>query len=134
MHHHLNQSDRACIAALLRKEYSYSAIARVLEVHPSTISREVRRNSTGSYRVHYAQRCAKLRRANARTMYRNIDTNEVLEQQIIHGLKQEWSPDQIVVRCGVSSVSSIYRYLDRQPHLKQYLRRGGRRRRKYGTK
>ena len=77
MHHHLKQSDRACIAALLRKGYSYSAIARVLEVHPSTISREVRRNSIVSYRVHHAQRCARLKRANARTMYRTIDTNDV---------------------------------------------------------
>ena len=134
MHQHLNQSDRACIAALLRKQYSYSAIARVLEVHPSTISREVRRNSNGRYQVHHAQRCARLRRAHARVRYRTIDTNGVLEQYIIHGLKQDWSPDQIAVRCKVSSVSSIYRYLDRQPHLKQYLRRGGRRRRKYGTK
>ena len=134
MHQHLNQSDRACIAALLRKEYSYSAIARVLEVHPSTISREVRRNSNGSYRVHQAQRCAKDRRANARILYLTIDTSEVIEQQIIYGLKQDWSPDQIAVRLGVSSVSSIYRYLDRQPHLKQYLRHGSRRRRKYGTR
>lgn len=134
MHQHLNQSDRACIAALLRKDYSYSAIARVLEVHPSTISREVRRNSNGHYRVHHAQRCARLRRANARIQYRTIDMNEALVKQIIHGLRQDWLPDQIVERCSVSSVSSIHRYLDRRLHLKQYLRRGGRRRRKYGTK
>lgn len=134
MHNHLNQSDRACIAALRRKEYSYSAIARVLEVHPSTISREVRRNSSGSYRVHQAQRCARHRRANARVVYRLIDINPVLKETVITHLKEDWSPDQIVERCGVSSISSIYRYLDRNPPLKQYLRRGGKRRRKYGTK
>lgn len=134
MHQHLNQSDRACIAALRRKEYSYSAIARVLEVHPSTISREVRRNSSGSYRVYQAQRCARHRRANARAGYRLIDINLVLKETVITHLKQDWSPDQIVERCGVSSISSIYRYLDRNPPLKQYLRRGGKRRRKYGTK
>jgi transposase, IS30 family len=134
MHHHLNQSDRACIAALLRKEYSYSAIARLLEVHPSTISREVRRNSSGIYKVHQANWCAKQRRTQARLKYRTIDTSPVLAETIMFHLKQDWSPDQIVVRCGVSSVSSIYRYLERQPHLRQYLRRGGRRRRRYGTK
>lgn len=134
MHHHLNQSDRACIAALLRSSYSYSAIARVLGVHPSTISREVRRNSRGVYKVHLAQRCARCRRAKARTGYRSIDTSKVLQKQIRHGLKQDWSPDQIVKRCGVSSVSSIYRYLDRNTHLKIHLRRHGKRRRKYGTK
>jgi len=43
MHQHLNRQDRACIADLLRKRYTYSEIARILEVHPSTISREVSR-------------------------------------------------------------------------------------------
>lgn len=134
MHRHLNKQDRACIAALLRKQYSYSAIAQILEVHPSTISREVRRNSGDLYKVHQAHRRAQQRRVCARMKYRIIDTNPVLERDIITGLKQDWSPDQIVKRYGVSSVSSIYRYLERQPQLKQYLRRGGRRRRKYGTK
>lgn len=113
MHQHLNQSDRACIAALLRSRYSYSAIAHVLGVHPSTISKEVRRNSRGVYLVHQAQRTAVRRRTNTRIAYRQIDTNQTLEKQIIHGLKADWSPDQIVERCGISSVSSIYRYLDR---------------------
>jgi len=134
MHHHLKQSDRACIAALRRSNYSYSAIARILGVHPSTVSREVRRNSQRIYKVHHAQRSARNRRANARALYRTIDTNPELIETIISNLQQDWSPDQIVQRCGVSSVSSIYRYLERQPYLKQYLRRGGKRRRKYGTK
>jgi len=134
MHQHLNQSDRACIAALLRSNYSYSAVARILGVHPSTISREVRRNNQKTYRVHQAQRYAVQRRANARLPYRSIDTNPELEETITAHLKQDWSPDQIVERCGISSVSSIYRYLDRNPSLKRYLRRHGKRRRRYGTK
>ena len=134
MHHHLNQSDRACIAALLRSRYPYSAIARILGVHPSTVSREVRRNGKNGYKVHQAQRRARNRRANARVLYRTIDTSPGLIDTIHINLQQDWSPDQIVQRCGVSSVSSIYRYLERNPSLKQYLRRGGKRRRKYGTK
>jgi IS30 family transposase len=134
MHQHINKQDRACIAALLRQNYTYSAIARILEVHPSTVSREVRRNSDGRYRVHQAHRMARQRRSVARTQYRTIDINPILERHIITGLKQDWSPDQIVERYGVSSVSSIYRYLERNSSLKRYLRRQGRRRRKYGTK
>jgi len=134
MHQHLNQSDRACIAALLRSNYSYSAIAKVLEVHPSTVSREFKRNSINTYSVHQAQRFATRRRTNARVQYRSIDTNSVLEQIIHRHLKQDWSPDQIVERCRVSSISSIYRYLNRNTNLKKYLRRHGKRRRKYGTK
>ena len=134
MHRHLNKQDRACIAALLRKHYSYSEIARILGFHPSTISREVRRNGTDTYRVHAAHQKSRQRRLSALTAYRLIDTDANLESLVIQHLKQDWSPDQIVKRCGISSVSSIYRYLERKPHLKQYLRRGGRRRRKYGTR
>jgi IS30 family transposase len=134
MRRHINQSDRACIAALLRKQYAYSEVARVLGFHPSTISREVRRNSHNGYRVHEAERFARQRRARARIQYRRIDTDPVLRHTIHTKLKQNWSPDQIAERCGVSSISSIYRYLERNTYLKQYLRRQGRRRRKYGTK
>ena len=134
MHHHLNQSDRACIASLLRSHYTYSSIAKIIGVHPSTISKEVRRNSIGGYSVHQAQRETRLRRMNARAQYRMIDTNPALNQTIRIKLKADWSPDQIVERLHISSVSSIYRYLDRNTHLKRYLRRHGRRRRRYGTK
>jgi len=134
MHQHLNQSDRACIAALLRQKYSYSEVARVLGTHPSTISREVNRNSKGIYGVHQAHRLAVRRRTNSRVAYRKIDSSLRLRHKIHSGLIQDWSPDQIVERYGISSVSSIYRYLDRHTALKKHLRRHGKRRRKYGTK
>ena len=136
MHRHLNKEDRACIAALLRKQYSYSDIARVLVVSHTTISREIERNSDldGTYDARRADKRARQRRAKARVGYRLIDTNPELEKLIITQLKTDWSPDQIVYRCRVSSVSSIYRYLERNPSLKQYLRRQGKKRRRYGTK
>ncbi len=135
MHKHLNKQDRACIAALLRKDYSYSEIARVLSVHHSTISREIRRNSDpdSHYDARRACKRASVRRSYARVSYRSIDTDRVLKETIITHLKQDWSPDQISQRLGVSSGSSIYRFIKRQPHLKQYLRRQGKKRRRYGT-
>lgn len=136
MHTHLNKEDRSCIAVLLRKKYSYSEIAKVLGVHHTTISREVRRNSntSGVYSALRAGKHAKQRRQLARREYRLIDTNPELERLITTQLKADWSPEQIVYRCGISSVSSIYRYLERNVHLKQYLRRQGKRRRRYGAK
>jgi IS30 family transposase len=136
MHRHLNKEDRACIAALLRKKYSYSEIARVVGVVHTTISRETERNSdaNGRYDARAAEKKAQQRRQRAKVQYRLIDTNPDLERLIIHDLKADWSPDQIVFRRQVSSVSSIYRYLERHPKLKKYLRRQGRRRRRYGTK
>ena len=134
MHRHLNKEDRACIAALLRKRYSYSAIARVLDVRPSTISREVRRNGLSQYDARSANRQAKRRRQVARVAYRFIETQPELEKELIRKLKENWSPEQIEHRTNSVSDSSIYRYLERHPTLKRYLRRGGRRRRRYGTK
>ncbi|KXJ98455.1 MAG: hypothetical protein UZ19_OD1000729 [Parcubacteria bacterium OLB19] len=134
MHRHLNKEDRACIATLLRKRYLYSEIARILDVSPSTISREVQRNSKGHYDVRLAQRQARLRRCSARDKYRLIEAKPQLEKEIIKHLKQKWSPEQIEHRTALVSDSSIYRYLERHPTLKRYLRRSGRRRRRYGTK
>lgn len=136
MHRHINKQDRACIAALLRKHYSHSEIANVLELHRTTISREVNRNSdpNGRYDARRAHKRAMERRQEAKVSYRLIDTDPVLRNIIITKLKIDWSPDQIVVRCGMSSVSSIYRYLDRNTHLKIHLRRHGKRRHRYGAR
>jgi len=136
MHRHLNKQDRACIAALLRKQYSYSGIAHILEVSHTTIGREVARNTDahGRYDARTADRRATQRRRESRMQYRVIDTSPLLEKRIISGLHNDWSPDQIVYRYQVSSVSSIYRYLERRSYLKRYLRRNGKRRRRYGTK
>lgn len=136
MHTHINKQDRACIAALLRKHYSYSEIARVINVHHSTVSREISRNSDpdGHYDARRAHKRSMIRRLYAKAAYRSIDTDKTLRSVIVSHLKQDWSPDQIVERLHISSVSSIYRYTDRCPKLKKYLRRHGRHRRKYGTK
>jgi len=136
MHHHINKDDRACIAALLRKGYTYSDIADVVGVHYTTIGREIRRNSTesGVYDTRRAQRQATLRRVESKQVYRIIDTTSALKQCIIVHLKKDWSPQQTSNRLGVSSTSSIYRFIDRHSHLKQYLRRHGKKRRRYGTK
>ena len=135
MHRHINKQDRACIAALLRKQYSHSEIAETVGVHRTTVSREVQRNSDpgGQYDARRAHKRSVVRRSYAKMSYRSIDTDSTLKNVIIDHLKQEWSPDQIVYRLGVSSISSIYRYTDRYPELKRYLRRHGKRRRRYGT-
>jgi transposase, IS30 family len=134
MHRHLNKEDRACIAALLRKRYTQSAIARVLDVSPSTINREVKRNAQSRYSACTAGRLARERRQSARTGYRLIEMGPQLEQELLKQLKADWSPEQIEHRTALVSDSTIYRYLERHPTLKRYLRRGGRRRRRYGTK
>ena len=134
MHRHINKQDRACIAQLLRKHYSYSAIARVLDLSPSTISREVRRNTKDVYDARAAGRQTRARRKVAKANYRLIETHPDLEKAVAKQLKEKWSPEQIEHRTNLISDSSVYRYLERHTELKRYLRRAGRRRRRYGTR
>lgn len=102
----------------------------------TSIQREIIRNcdASGIYDARHAQRRAVSRRTFSKESYRLIETNRNTEQLLIEHLRQEWSPEQIEHRLGISSRSSIYRYLERHTVLKRYLRRGGRRRRRYGTK
>lgn len=136
MHKHLNRDDRVCIALLLRKGESYADVAESLGVHRTTITREVRRNSdpTGHYDARRAQSRACERRKYAKVQFRTIDTNPVLKKIVHAQLKERYSPEQIEGRGVRISFMTMYRYIGRNPLLKKYLRRHGKKRRRYGTK
>jgi transposase, IS30 family len=96
---YLNQDERIQIADRRREHAGIRQIAAELGRDPSTISRELRRNSnpaTGDYRPYAAQRRAEARRPRPKT--RRIDANPVLRELIQAGLDQRWSPEQIVRR------------------------------------
>lgn len=136
MHNHIKQSDRVCIEFLLKKNYTYTQIGKELEFHRTTIQREVLRNRDvdGVYKTRIANKKCIERKRNSKTKYRKIDNDIVLQKFVLSHMKKEWSPEQIYgVYRNISHVS-IYRYLDRNKHLKKYLRRHGRKRRKYGTR
>lgn len=91
----LSQDDRIEIADLHHAGVSIRQIAARLGRAPSTISRELRRNSFngGAYRPFEAHRHATARRA--RHHRRRIDTSFELRQLIGELLAQRWSPQQI---------------------------------------
>ena len=91
----LSQDERIEIADLRHAGWSIRQIADRLGRAPSTISRELRRNTTGSrgYRPFEAHRHATARRA--RRHRRRIETNLELGQLIHELLLQRWSPQQI---------------------------------------
>mgnify|MGYP005854913605 CR=1 FL=1 len=135
MHGHIKQSDRFCIEFLLNKQYTYTKIGKELGYHRTTIQREIGRNSVdGMYRARFAQKKSKERKMQSKIKYRIIDNDISCQKFILKYLKQDWSPEQIDGVFGHISHMSIYRYLDRNKHLKKYLRRHGKRRRKYGTR
>lgn len=84
---------RCQIEVLIKRGLSQSAIARELEVHQSTISRELARN-TGQrgYRHKQAQQRTEARRSNARKAYKMTqEMTELVESK----LRDYWSPEQI---------------------------------------
>ena len=92
---YLSEEERIDIADLRRSGLSIRKIADKLGRAPSTVSRELRRNSRsdGTYRPFEAHRWAVQRRA--RCHRRRIDKNPGLCELIAELLAQRWSPQQI---------------------------------------
>lgn len=96
-HKHLNYEQRCMIYALNKSGYNQSHIAKEIGVHRSTISRELKRNTTKlvgswSYKPDYAQTYAEER---IKYKPKHIKMTSALKNKIISMLMQEWSPEQI---------------------------------------
>lgn len=94
-YHQITSEERYTIAALRTEGFCASDIARRLGRHRSTISREVRRNSSrcdGSYRPTKAIERTNGRRSRARRNQRFTKADFALVEK---KLKADWSPEQI---------------------------------------
>jgi IS30 family transposase len=103
----LSVEEREEIAVGLARGRSLRSIAGALGRAPSTISREVTRNSFhrhgvrfGRPEMHYracsAERASAARRARGRPA--RLVVNQRLRQEVLRGLRQRWSPQQIAAR------------------------------------
>lgn len=141
MYHQLTEQERYTVGVLRRQGSSLRAIARILERHPSTISREIRRNAChandGAYRPSKAQERTNGRRRRSRS----VRQHDQAIYEAIEGLLQDkqWSPEQIanwLRLTGTARIShmTIYRYVREDARyggvLRLSLRQGGKRRRK----
>ena len=144
---HFTLEERKYLQQLLSEGNSFRKIAAILERHPSTISREVKRNKA-KYRPHrkpdnrywynhwHAYKCYIRRRRERKRQVLKPGTPEW--DYIIAGLRHYWSPETICGRWHKEfperkplCVSTIYRYIraGRFPKIsaKQHLRRRGKR-------
>jgi len=135
----LTEVERYQIQAFLKAGYSQKAIANELHRHPSTIGRELSRN-TGlrGYRPQQAQRLAEERKALHCHTQISISCWERVERL----LREEWSPEQIhgwLDDQGLPTVSPewIYQYvLNDKEHggdLHTHLRCQKQRKKRYGS-
>ena len=92
---HLTQEQRSQIQVLKSMGHSQQEIARAIETSPSTISRELKRN-TGlrGYRHQQAHRLSVSRRVEASSTPRKM-TEEMVSFIEAKLTQEQWSPDQI---------------------------------------
>jgi transposase, IS30 family len=108
---YLSEHERIQIADLLTAKTSVRGIAEQLGRAPSTISREIRRNSgaDGRYRPHHAERAARLRAARPRR--RRIALDGVLAEAVQRLLAKRWSPEQVAHELRVLFAGQPLRWL-----------------------
>ena len=93
---HLVLSQRNEIYHLQKQGINYNDISKKIGVHKSTIYRELKRNSdsrNGVYKVELAQKKAKERHLNKP---KPIRFTKEIKDFVIHWLKEDYSPEQIV--------------------------------------
>jgi len=144
---YLSEDERVAIADGARAGLSARAIAAGLDRSPSTVARELKRNSepvTGEYRPHAAhQRMLKRR---PRPKQRRLEADVELRELVQLYLDQHWSPEQIAQqlraehdrKLGVETMyQALYcpqRVIERDPRVVLRTHRPYRRPRRRGDK
>jgi len=111
----LTLEERCTIAQLREAGRSIRQIAAALDREPSTISRELRRNSGRrvGYRPSYAQQQTRARRWSGS----RLERDDALRDEVLASLQLGWSPEQVAGRLAreagqaVISYESIYRFI-----------------------
>ena len=134
---HFTKDDRNELSILLKKGYFQKDIAKTLGKDPSSISREIRSNSTaGVYNPEKAQAKARVKRSKSKYQCMKIVKYPKLIEYIEINLSDNhWTPEEIAGRwnnsCNLDknakeieiSTPSIYKYLysNRGQYLCKYL-------------
>jgi IS30 family transposase len=132
---HLTLEERDSLARFRYLGANQKELAQKLGRSPSTISRELRRNSVGGeYYAAQAQREAE-RRRRERPLTRKMDDPEI-NATVRNRLTHEWAPQQIAGRMRQQdsdrcvSAQTIYAWIEQdehREHWESFLRRRGKR-------
>lgn len=111
----LSKEERIRMETLLSEGLSKSEVAQRLNVHRSTIYRELDRNvnNRGKYYATKADEIAQIRKVRFR-QYRRFTT--VVKKFVDEKIKEDWSPEQIVGYCEKNNIDMvsherIYQYI-----------------------
>jgi IS30 family transposase len=147
-YHHLTRDQRCQIDILLKRGDSKVQIAKILGVHPSTICREIKKNSAKKRDTHqrvykfedaHGKALRKRREASLRPSKMTVETRNIIKEKI----NLQWSPEQISGWLKLNNIISlshetIYKmiYKDRRKGgiLYKNLRRSGKKYQKRGSR
>jgi IS30 family transposase len=141
---HLSEQDRIFLRIMLEKRYPKIKIAAVLKVAPSTIYREIKRNSFTHWhsgeKIYWTQTAqAKYLKRRKRGLKLEKDAN--LREYVNKKLKAWWSPYQIEGRIKIENAGrclisheSIYHYIYNDANRRYLLHKCLRRKHRYRIK
>lgn len=121
---HFSYEERVILSLSCKKGISRRQIAKILNRSPSSISREIKRNSeviTGEYNPDKADDKAFTRQISKA----KLSQNEALRAYVFQGLEQAWSPEAISGSMRANKFpfyacpQTIYEYL--QSHTQRHL-------------
>jgi transposase, IS30 family len=115
-YHQLTTGERYTLSALRRQGLNQADIARAMGRHPSTISRELRRNAIGPRRWYVPSKAGKKTRGRRSRSRRNQRFHPEQWRLVVSLLEQLWSPEQISGTLRLEgrlriSHETIYRYI-----------------------
>ena len=112
---HLTKEQRYVIASLRKRKESLQKIADEIGVHKSTVSRELKRNSSkkGTYNPKKASEFAQERKERFAS---NRQFTKTVEKRIRSYLEtDQWSPEQIKGYCNQQGLEMV-KLMDRKPN------------------
>ena len=116
-HNHLNIDERCCIYNFLNSGLSIREIAKALQRSPSTISREIKKNSHRMSKIYYPEAAERKYHIRRKECHKHkINDNNVIEY-IEEKIHLRWSPEQISHRIcdnenlNIPSTATIYRMI-----------------------
>lgn len=114
---HLSQEQRYTIEMMYKQGETISFIAQTIDVHKSTVSREIKRNKTEKRGV-YNHKTAQMY-ANERKEWRNSKKRfmpKMKQYFCMYLVEHKWSPEQIAGRCKLEGIpmvgkTTMYKFL-----------------------
>ena len=121
-YNHLTIEERSCIYQFLNLGMSIRKIAQALKRSPSTISREIKRNSSkikssrGSYTKYFPIKANDKYRHRRKDCHRKTKFSKDVIEYLTIKINEHWSPEQISNRNTnainhIPSTSTIYRLI-----------------------